>query len=377
VSAPQRLAIAGAGERHASLTDTGTSQRMLLRDAVDSALAASGVSRPQVDGWITAMGPLDDLRFLGLAPRFATAVDSGGSSPATALITAFGALQAGLASVVVCAFSSRVAARSGSIGEVAHRYPPLWGMSGAVTAHALFAQRYLQRFGGTPKDLGEVAVAQREHARVRQDASYFGRPLALEEYLDSPLVAEPLRRLDCCRDANVGAAVVVTTPEIAADLPAAPVYVAGIGAGDNIRNWHAGTVFDHHDDVEDAKARAFAQAGVSLSDVDSAQLYDPFTISVLMQLEHYGFCGPGEAADYVRGGALGLGGALPTNTGGGQLSGRYAIGFTPILEAVRQLRGEAGPTQVSGAHTVLVSNHGGSSGVPNTYHHLTMVLTDW
>lgn len=370
-------AICGVAERYAPLTDTTASRRLLLRDAVEAAIEDSGLGRDQIDGYLTTMGPMDDVRFLGLSPSFAAAVDAGGASPAAAIVTAIGALAAGIAKAVLCTFASTVAATSGSIGAVSHRYPSLWGISGAVTAHALLAQRYLAGYGGTAADLGAVAVTQREYAQARPEAAYHGKPLTLDAYLASPLVVDPLRRLDCCRDANVGAAMVITTADVAEDLRCKPVYIAGLGTGENLRNWHSGLAFDRHDDIAPAQRQAFAHAGITLDDLDTAQLYDPFTISVLMQLEQYGFCDPGQAGEFVREGGTSLGGKIPTNTGGGQLSGRYAIGFTPILEAVYQLRGTAGATQLREAHTALVSNHGGSLGVPNTYHHATFILSDW
>ncbi len=368
------FAIAGIGTAFVDFPDRTLHRRILLRRAVEQAIADSGLERAQIDGYLTTMGPVDDIRFLGLAPGFVASVDSGGASPMAAVISAIGAISAGVATAVLCTFASTVGPTSGAIGEVSHRYPSLWGMSGAVTAHALLAQRYLHTYGLSAEALGAVAVAQRDLAQRRDDAAYRGKPLSLDEYLQSPFVVDPLRRLDCCRDANVGAAMIITQADVARGHGEDVVRIAGLGTGENLRNWHAGLAFDRHDDIVPARDRALAQAAIDLKDVDTAQLYDPFTISVLMQLEEYGFCRPGEAAAYIESGATRPGGELPVNTGGGQLSGWYAIGFTPIVEAVRQLRGRAGDTQVPGATTALVSNHGGSSGVPNTYHHMTMIL---
>jgi len=368
------FAIAGIGTARVDFRDRTTHRRTLLRRAVEQAIADSGLERSEIDGYLTAMAPVDDVRFLGLSPGFVASVDSGGASPAAAIISAIGAISAGVATAVLCTFASTVGPTSGSIGEVSHRFPSLWGMSGAVTAHALLARRYLHTYGLSDEALGAVALAQRELAQNRDDAAYQGLPLTLDQYLESPFVVDPLRRLDCCRDANVGAALVITRAEVARDHRNDVVRIAGLGTGENLRNWHAGLAFDRHDDITPARDRALAQAGVTLADVDNAQLYDPFTISVLMQLEEYGFCQPGEAPAYIESGATRPEGTLPLNTGGGQLSGWYAIGFTPIVEAVRQLRGLAGSSQVPGATTALVSNHGGSSGIPNTYHHVTMIL---
>ena len=160
----------------------------------------------------------------------------------------------------------------------------------------------------------------------------------------------------------------------ARDLRTRPIQVLGLGTGHNIRNWYDKTCYEKHDDIEPARDRAFGEAGLTVSDVDTAQLYDPFTISTLMQLEQYGFCKPGEGGPFVAAGETGPGGSIPTNTGGGQLSGWYATGFTPLTEAIRQLRGEGEATQIPDAEVALVSGHGGNGGVQNTWMHGTALL---
>ena len=147
-----------------------------------------------------------------------------------------------------------------------------------------------------------------------------------------------------------------------------------MGFGHNIRNWHGRDVYAHHDDIAPAAARAFAQAGITLDDIDTAQFYDPFTISIIMQLEHYGFCKSGHGGPFVADGGIALNGKIPANTGGGQISGFYAAGFTPIIEAVKQLRGEGGATQVKNANIALTSGHGLNGGVQNTWSHGTLIL---
>jgi acetyl-CoA acetyltransferase len=183
-----------------------------------------------------------------------------------------------------------------------------------------------------------------------------------------------LRLLDCCRDTDGGVCIIVTNHDRARDLRAEPVRVLGTGTGHNIRNWYDKSVYGHHDDIEPAKARAFGEAGIELDAVDVAALYDPFTISVIMQLEEYGFCKPGEGGPFVAAGETGPDGLIPTNTGGGQLSGYYATGFTAMVEAILQLRYQAGATQVRGAEVALVSGHGGNGGVQNTWAHATALL---
>ena len=188
------------------------------------------------------------------------------------------------------------------------------------------------------------------------------------------MVVDPFRLLECCRDTDGGVAVIVTSIERARDLAGTHTVVLGVGTGHNIRNWWTGDVYDLHDDIAPAAKTAFGQAGIGVDDVDVAALYDPFSISVIMQLEAYGFCAPGEGGPFVASGATRLDGAIPTNTGGGQLSGFYATGFTAVAEGLHQLRGEGEATQVAGAEVALVSGHGGNGGVQNTWAHATMLL---
>ena len=202
----------------------------------------------------------------------------------------------------------------------------------------------------------------------------YGQPITIEDHQSSRMVVDPFRLLDCCRDTDGAVVVIVTTTERARDLASTPVCVLGMGTGHNMRNWWTGDVFDLHDDIAPAKETAFGQAGITHADVDVAALYDPFTISPIMQLEAYGFCGPGEGGPFVAAGNTRLDGVIPTNTGGGQLSGFYATGFTALVEGLWQLRGEGGATQVADAEVALVSGHGGNGGVQNTWAHGTMVL---
>jgi acetyl-CoA acetyltransferase len=189
------------------------------------------------------------------------------------------------------------------------------------------------------------------------------------------MVVDPFRMLDCCRDTDGGAVFLLTSVERARTMRnIRPIYIHGMGFGHNIRHWHGRDIYAHHDDIAPAAARAFAQAGVTLDDIDTAQLYDPFTISIIMQLEHYGFCKPGQGGPFVADGGIALDGKIPANTGGGQISGFYAAGFTPIIEAVKQLRGEAGATQVKNARLALTSGHGLNGGVQNTWSHGTLIL---
>jgi acetyl-CoA acetyltransferase len=341
------------------------------------------VTRADVDGYIgTSSEMFDDIRFLGLSPKFAYTMQSGGASSILSIINAMGAISVGQADLVACVYASaptaglltRADGSRGGYGNFGYGYGRIYGLVGAGGAHALHAQRHMYRYGTTSRHLGAVAVTQRAYASVRPGTLGFGQPITIDDHQASRMVVDPLRLLDCCRDTDGGVAVLVTTTERARDLRGRAVSILGVGCGHQMRNWWAGEVFDLHDDVARAKATAFAQAGIGVDDVDVAELYDPFTISVLMQLEEYGFCGPGEGGPFVESGATQIGGRIPTNTGGGQLSGFYTTGFTAVSEGITQVRGEGAATQVDNVEVALVSGHGGHGGIQNTSAHATMVL---
>jgi acetyl-CoA acetyltransferase len=377
-----RFAVAGLGVTDQGIR-LGRPSRDLRREALELALADAGLTRRDIDGYIgTSSEVFDDIRHLGLSPGFAYTMQAGGATATWSVLNAIGAILTGQATTVACLYgvaisggqTARADGSRGGYGTFSYGYPRLYGFVGAGMTHALHARRHMHRYGTTSEHLGAVAVAQRAHAAVRPGTLGFGQPITLADHQASRMVVDPFRLLDCCRDTDGGVCVIVTSTERARDLGPVPALVLGVGTGHNMRNWWTGDVYDLHDDIAPAKAIAFGQAGITTADIDVAALYDPFTISVIMQLEAYGFCGPGEGGPFVASGATGLGGAIPTNTGGGQLSGYYATGFTAVVEALRQIRREAGATQVPQAEVALVSGHGGNGGIQNTWSHATLVV---
>lgn len=356
----------------------GLNGRELRAQAVDLALADAGLERSAIDGYIHTYMDREDLRYMGLSPNFSVSIQTGGATPVFGVLTAVGAILSGQAEMVACVYgqaqSARVAAGGQQIGAYAYGYPSLYGMVGAAATHALHARRHMHLHGTTSQHLGAVAVTQRRYASVRPGTLGFGKPITLEDHQASPMIADPFRRLDCTRDTDGGCAVLVTTVERARAMRSRPVFILGAGTGHNIANWHNGTVYENHDNIAPAKARAFRQAGMTLADIHMAQLYDPFTISPLMQLEAYGFVPEGRGGPFYADGGAGPDGPIPTNTGGGQLSAYYTTGFTGIIEAVLQLRGQAGAGQLKRADTALVTGHGLNAGVQNTWAHATLIL---
>jgi acetyl-CoA acetyltransferase len=365
----------------------GLSPRELRRRAVDLAIADAGLPRDAIDGYIlVGGGGSEDLRYLGLRPGFSFALQSGGASPALAVIAAAGMIATGQAEYIACvygeAFASepaRLQPNSGAqerfhIGSVSYGYTYLFGMVGPASSYALQARRYMERYGATSKDLGAVAVAGRQHGAARPGSVSYGQPITIEDHQASRMIVDPLRLLDCSRPTDGGAAVIVTSAERAADCAATPVRVLGAGSGHGTGCYWDGTMFEQHSDIPRAARRAFGQAGLGLADVDVAQFYDAFTIAVILQLEQYGFCDPGGGADFVTSGQTRITGSLPVNTGGGQLPGFYATGFTPLSEGILQVRGTAPTNQVEDAEVSLVSGMGGNGGVQGSWPHATLLL---
>ncbi|WP_218040416.1 thiolase family protein [Actinomadura sp. WMMB 499] len=364
----------------------GISTRELRRRAIDAALADAGVPRERVDTVICFGAMPEDLRYAGLSPRSSFALMSGGATPALSVVVAAGLVASGQAEYVVSVYGEaftgatpRLEPNHGGggrsdIGGYSYGYPYLYGLVGPGAVYAMAARRYLDVHGATSADLAEVAVVERGYGSVRPGAVGFGEPITVADHQASRMIVDPLRLLDCSRPTDGGVAIVVTSAERAADCAGAPVSVLGAGTGHNIANWWDGTMAGRFGALPDAAPRAFGQAGVGPGDIDVAQLYAPFTIATLMQLEEYGFCGEGEGPAFVRDGHTGPGGSLPTNTGGGQHSGFYATGFTPLSEGIMQIRGDAPTNQVPGAELCLVSGSGGNGGVHGSWAHVSLVL---
>jgi acetyl-CoA acetyltransferase len=227
----------------------------------------------------------------------------------------------------------------------------------------------MELYGTTTEHLGAVAVAARRWA-AGNPLAVKREPLTIDEHHASPWVVEPFRRLDCAFPVNGAVAVLVSAAGAAAGLARPPVGIAGTGQGHRANLRRAGDDADVSTAAGVAAQQALRTARMTLRDVDVCQLYDCFTYATIVALEDFGFCAKGEGGDFVADGNIGPGGAIPTNTGGGQLSGYYLQGMTPVSEAIIQLRGDGGERQVDGAEVALV---GGQGGVLD--HHACLVLT--
>lgn len=355
------VATAGCGEA------PGFTAMELQAQAVAGALEDAGLRLGDVDGLFCAnmshtFPVLSTIEYLGLRPRWIDGTNVGGSSFVGYALSAALALEAGLCDVALICYGANtrtgqqrvLSAPEQPFHEAPHgpRYP--------MVAYALAAARHMAEFGTTRAQLAEVAVAARAWARLNPEAFERG-PLALADVLASRLVMDPLSLRDCCLVTDGAGAVVMTRADRARDLPRPPVFFLGGGTAAYNRAISEMPELTATA-ARDSGARAYAMAGLGPADMHVLQLYDAFTINVILFLEDLGFCPKGEGGRFVEGGRLAPGGALAVNTNGGGLScvhpGMYGI-FT-LIEATRQLRGEAGERQVRGAHTALCHGNGGT-----------------
>lgn len=381
----RRAAIVGLGLTPMSL-EPGGSAELLAIEAIAAALDDAGVVPAEVDGVLVAssQGVRPDrvgvavARRAGLGDlRLLEHLEIKGATAAAMVQHAVLAVEHRMARVVVCVFAdaplraARAAgstyARSGGV-EGLRGLERASGVLGSVPTFALLASRYLAVTGGDEGDLAAVACATRAWA-VRNPDAVLRTPLSTGDYLASRMVSTPLRLLDCARPVNGAGALVVAAPEAASGAAHPPVHVRGMAQWHPMRRRRAPGESWFDVDARAVVDAALAMAGRDRDDLDVLELYDPFSVVTLCLLEAYGLCEPGTAGELARAGATGPGGALPTNTGGGQLSAFYLQGITPLAEGVVQVRGVAGERQVPGASTALVAGIGG-----RVDHHACLIL---
>jgi acetyl-CoA acetyltransferase len=344
----------------------GYSSMELAHQASVQALAAAGLKPADVDGLFVAItdDALSGLTFaetLGIQPRFLDNNRTGGSSFQVHALLAALALDAGLCDVALIAYGSNQRSTTGKLVQASRPspwespYKPLR----PISSYALAAARHMHQYGTTKQQLGAVAVAARQWAQLNPEA-YSRDPLTLDDYMKARLVADPFGVRDCCLVTDGAAAVVMTRAERAKDLCKRPAYVLA-GAQATTHREIASMPDLTVTGLADAGRRAYAQSGVRSKDIDVVELYDAFTINTILFLEDLGFCPKGEGGAFVDAGRIAPGGELAVNTNGGGLScvhpGMYGL-FT-IVEAARQLGGEAGERQVAGAKLAIAQGNGG------------------
>lgn len=350
----------------------GYSTIELAAKAARLALDDAAIPLASVDGLFIALP--DDLfaglslaQYLGIHPRFTDNNRAGGASFMSHLVTATLMLDAGYLDCAVIAYGSNQRSSGGKLSTPAHPdrwdapYNPLYPLS----FYALAAARHMHQYGTTREQLAEVAVSARAWANTNPEAFAKG-PLSIKDVLSSRMISTPISARDCCLVTDGAAALVLTRTDRARHAPKPPVPVLGAA----VATWY-NSIAQAPDVTITAAAesgpRALAMAGLTPADIDMVQLYDAFTINTILFLEDLGFCLKGEGGQFVSGGAIAPGGALPVNTNGGGLScchpGMY--GMFPMVEAVRQMRGEAA-NQITGARTAIAHGNGGTLSAQGT-----------
>jgi len=369
----QDVVIAGIGETPVGRLP-GMNSVEIQAQAVLAALKDAGIGLRELDGLVNldpyatpnSMFATTLCEYLGIEPRYSATVDVGGTvTGMTMLQQAAWAIEAGYCEVAVCVYGENTLTGRAAGTQGLHMQNLLggeeweepFGCQAMVIPYALVAQRYFDLYGAGPDDLGAVAVATRAHALLNDNAQ-MRKPMTLADHHASRPISSPLRLLDCSLISDGGGAVVLVSGAEARRRGLNGARIRSMA----MRGTHnSAAVMPDIDGFGMAAAGrdAFESAGVGAGDFDVAQLHDAFTISVLVTLEALGFCPPGGAGDYVRSGNASLGGRCPVNTHGGLLSQAHIGGMLHIVEAVRQLRGSAGPRQVLDARLAVVSGNGG------------------
>lgn len=377
-----KAAITGIGATEFS-KDSGRSEMSLASEAVAAAIADAGLKPSDIDGMVTYSTDnnpdVEIARHVGIgALRHFSRVHYGGGAACGTIVQAAMAVATGVADAVVCyrAFNERSGRRFGAgvqdlpLAATAERAQFSWttpfGQLTPASWVAMVARRYMHLYGATSEDFGRVAVAGRKHAANNPAAWFHNEPITLEEHQASRWIVDPLHLLDCCQESDGGQALVVVSAERARDLPNTPALIVAGAQGAGEEQWTMTSFFrDDIAQLPEMKVVAdelWTSSGLTPADIQTAILYDHFTPYVLMQLEEFGFCGRGEAKDFIADGALEIGGRLPINTHGGQLGEAYIHGMNGIAEAVRQIRGTS-VNQVDSVENVLVT---AGTGVPTS-----------
>jgi acetyl-CoA acetyltransferase len=350
------------------------SKFQLSAEASKAALDDAGLTKADVDGVLTTIitegGQFSSLlmaEYMGIRPRYTNSTSIGGSSFVAYVEHAAMAIATGLCDVaLICHGSTNISDRGGRAGPVSgaasvfgpSQFEEPYGIS-TVGSYALAAQRHMHEYGTTSEQLAEIAVATRKWASMNPKA-LMREPIGIDDVLNSRMIASPLHLLDCCLVTDAGGAVVLTSMDRAKDLKKRPIAVLGTGEA------HTHRMISQMPDLTETAAKisgrlAFERSGISHAEIDVAEIYDSFTITVLLTLESLGFCKKGEGGDFVSGQRTAPGGDFPMNTQGGALSYTHPgmFGIFTVIEAVRQLRGECGERQVKDAKIALANGTGG------------------
>ena len=360
-------AIVGVAESDLGEVAAGLSSIDLMAQATHRALQDCGLTLRDVDGVFATtsqsrMPTLALCEYLGVKPRYHDGTNIGGSSFMSMVAHAQAAIQSGLCEVALIAYGStqrsmgRANVAAPDVNPYESPYRPIYTSS----SYALAASRHMHEYGTTREQLAHIAVAARQWALLNPSA-WEKQPLTVSEVLGARMVSSPLTVRDCCLVTDGGGALIMTSAERAADLGSRPAYVLGVG--EDLSHYSISSMPDLTvTGAARSGAAAYAMSGLTPRDIDVVEVYDAFTITTLLFLEDLGFCPKGEGGRFVAEGAIAPGGVLAVNTNGGGLSychpGMY--GVFVLIEAVRQVRGEAGRRQVPGCETAIAHGNGGT-----------------
>lgn len=369
-------AIVGIGETEYS-KNSGRSELSLASEACAAAIRDAGLAPGDIDGMTTfTMDTSDEIevaRAVGIKDlTFFSRTPHGGGAAIGVIHQAVMAVATGSANAVVVyrALNGRSGARysegvSGgpTTSDLIHWswYMPS-GLMTPASWVAMFTQRYMYETGCTSEDLAEICLAQREHAVKNPRAFFYQKPLTLEEHQTARRIVDPLLLYDCCQETDGGAACVVVSAERARDLPQPPAVIRGVSqaAGadqESMTSFYRPSIAELPE-MDLVAKQCWEVSGLGPQDIDAAVIYDAFSSIVLWQLESFGFCGKGEAKDFIRDGALRLGGRLPSNTHGGQLSEAYVHGMNGVNEGVRLIRGTSSSQPEKNEHVLVTAGVG-------------------
>ncbi|TAM90529.1 MAG: thiolase family protein [Candidimonas sp.] len=363
-------AIVGISELKPARYTEGVATLAQIAQAVREAVADAGLEKDAVDGLLIGpqVGetpqhvPATVAEYLGIAPRMSNVVDLGGASGAGMVWRAAAAIAAEMCEVVVCVLANmheKTMPRSPNRNPIREFDVP-FGASGANISYALAMQAHMTQFGTTPEQFARIASIERQNAQLNPAAIFYGKPASVREILASPMIASPLHLYEIVMPVAGGAAVVVTGPHYAKRLKHAPVRIMGAGEKMTHRAMSQAPSLTSGP-LKAAMKQAFDQAGVRADRVSLLSLYDCYTIMVALTLEDAGLCAPGQFGRWMAEHDFSHAGDYPLNTHGGQLGcgqADLAGGMGHIIEAVRQLRHEAGARQIPDAETALVTGNG-------------------
>ncbi len=361
-----KAAVCGVGYSKQQGTVPDTNMMRLALEAIKDAIEDAGLKREDIDGlimqpWMTSFHSYNIAAQMGMNLRFTANEDVMGASSGCIAQHAAMAVAYGQANYVLCLYTTtEQSGRPMFMGGAPRAGSDFaYGAMGAPMSYALAARRAMYEFGTGPETWVNIAVNTRKWANLNPRATFYTKPLTREDYFNEPWIAEPFRRADCCLQSDGARAFIVTTAERAKHLKQPVVYISGWGQHHHTAETTQSRYLTGPSAAKESGADAMKMAGITLKDISACEIYDCFTYTVEITLQSYGFFKPGEGKDFFANGRTGPGGEFPVNTSGGLLSEVYYMGFTPLTEAVVQLRGNNGPRQIKDPHYILASGNGG------------------